>query len=70
MDQNPSKVVPMPVELVDKFEDKDEDVDADQTRTGRHVGGQQSTQCKEYISTTEKCLRKLYLQHEQHQHER
>ena len=26
--------------------------------------------CKEYISTAEKCLRKLYLQHEQHQHER
>ena len=26
--------------------------------------------CKEYISTTEKWLRKLYLQHEQHSHER
>ena len=37
----------MPVELVDKYEDKDEDVDADQTRTGRPVGGQQSTQLEE-----------------------
>ena len=36
--------VSMPVELVDKYEDKDEDVDADQTRTGGPVGGQQSTQ--------------------------
>ena len=37
----------MPVELVDKYEDKDEDVDADQTRTGSPVGGQQSTQLEE-----------------------
>ena len=37
----------MPVELVDKYEDKDEDVDADQTRTGRPVGGQQSTRLEE-----------------------
>ena len=34
--------VSMPVEFVDKYEDKDEDVD--QTRTVRPVGGQQSTQ--------------------------
>ena len=39
--------VSMPVELVDKYEDKDEDVDADQTRTGRPVGGQQATQHEE-----------------------
>ena len=37
----------MPVELVDKYEDVDEDVDADQTRTERPVGGQQSTQREE-----------------------
>ena len=37
----------MPVELVDKYEDTDENVDADQTRTGRPVGGQQSTQLEE-----------------------
>ena len=37
----------MPFELVDKNEDKDEDVDADQTRTERLVGGQQSTQLEE-----------------------
>ena len=48
MDQNPSRVfVSMPAELVDKYEDKDEDVDADQTRTGRPVGGQQFTQLEE-----------------------
>ena len=39
--------VSMPVELVDKYEDKDEDVDADQTRTERPVGGQQFTQLEE-----------------------
>ena len=39
--------VSMPVELVDKHEDKDEDVDADQTRRGRPVGGQQFTQVEE-----------------------
>ena len=33
--------VSMPVELIDKYEDKDENVDADQTRTGRPVGRQQ-----------------------------
>ena len=33
----------MLVEPVDKYEDKDEDVDADQTRTGRPVGLQEST---------------------------
>ena len=37
----------MPVELVDTYEDKDEDVDAYQTRTVRLVGGQQSTQLEE-----------------------
>ena len=35
--------MPMPAELAEKYEDKDEDVDADQTRTVRPVGGQQST---------------------------
>ena len=39
--------VPVSVELVDKYEDNDEDVDADQTRTGRPVGGQQATQLEE-----------------------
>ena len=39
--------VPVSVELVDKYEDKDKDVDADQTRTGRPVCGQQSTQLEE-----------------------
>ena len=39
-----------------------------------HVGNNQRsslspTGCKEYISHYEKWLRKLYLQHEQHQHE-
>ena len=38
MDQNPSKVVSMPVELVDKYENIDEDVDADQTRNGETRG--------------------------------
>ena len=37
----------MPVELVDKYEDKDEDVDADQTRTVRPVDGPQFTQLEE-----------------------
>ena len=37
----------MPVEFVDKSVDKDENVDADQTRTERPVGGQQSTQLEE-----------------------
>ena len=32
--------VPVFVELAEKYEDKDEDVDADQTRTVRPVGGQ------------------------------
>ena len=31
--------VPESVELIDKYEDKDEDVDADQTRTERPVSG-------------------------------
>ena len=31
------------VEFEDKYEDKDENADADQTRTGRPVGGQEST---------------------------
>ena len=37
----------MLADLVDKYEDKGEDVDADQTRTGRPSGGQQSTQLQE-----------------------
>ena len=45
--QSIQSCVSMPVELVDKYEDKDEDVDADQTRTGRPVGGQQFTQLEE-----------------------
>ena len=39
--------VPMPVEIADKYEDTDENVDGDQTRTVRSVGGQQSTQFEE-----------------------
>ena len=39
--------VSVPVELVDKYEDKDENVDSGQTRTVRPVGGQQSTQLEE-----------------------
>ena len=39
--------VPVSVELVDKYEDKDENADADQTRTRRPVGGQQFTQLEE-----------------------
>ena len=39
--------VSMLVELVDKHEDKDEDVDADQTRRERPVGGQQFSQLEE-----------------------
>ena len=39
--------VPVSVELVDKYEDKDEDVDADQTRMVRSVGGQSFTQLEE-----------------------
>ena len=39
--------VPVSVELVDKYEDKDEDVDADQTRTERPVGGQSFTKLEE-----------------------
>ena len=34
-------------DLVDKFEDKDENVDADQSRTGRPVGEQSFTQLEE-----------------------
>ena len=45
--------VPMPVELVDKYEDKDENVDAEQTRSVRPVGGQQSTQLEEIDMTSE-----------------
>ena len=42
MDGTPSRqsCVPVSVELVDKDEDADENVDADQTRTGRPVSGQ------------------------------
>ena len=39
--------VPVSVELVDKDEDADENVVADQTRSERPVGGQQSTQREE-----------------------
>ena len=39
--------VPVPFERVDKDKDADENVDADQTRTERPVGGQQSTQLEE-----------------------
>ena len=39
--------VSMPVELVDKYEDKDENVDADQTRMVRPASGQQFTQLEE-----------------------
>ena len=38
---------PVSVELVDKNEDKDDDVDADQTRRERPVGGQSLTQLEE-----------------------
>ena len=31
----------MPVQIVDNYEDEDENVDAEQTRTGGPVGGQQ-----------------------------
>ena len=49
MDGPPSvqSFVPVSVELVDKDEDADENVVADQTRTERPVGGQQSTQREE-----------------------
>ena len=48
MDGPPSiqSCVPVSVEMVDKDEDTDENVDVDQTRTGS-VGGQQSTQLEE-----------------------
>ena len=39
--------VPVSVELVDQYEDKDENADADQTRTEKPVGGQQFTQFEE-----------------------
>ena len=39
--------VSMLVEFVDKYEDKDKDVDADQARTGRPVSGQSFTQLEE-----------------------
>ena len=39
--------VAVSVELVDKYEDQDENVDADQTRMVRPVGGQQFTQLEE-----------------------
>ena len=39
--------VPVSVELVDKDEDADENVDADQTTTGRPVSGQSFTQLEE-----------------------
>ena len=45
MDQFMQSCVSMLVEHADKYEDKD--VDADQTRMGRPVGGQVSTQLEE-----------------------
>ena len=39
--------VPVSVDLVDKYEDKDENVDTDQTRMGRPVSGQSFTQLEE-----------------------
>ena len=39
--------VPVSVELVDTYEDNDENVDADQTRTGRPLSGQHFTQLEE-----------------------
>ena len=39
--------VPVSVELVDKYEDKDEDVADDQTRTARPAFGQEPTQVEE-----------------------
>ena len=41
------RIVPVSVELVDKDEDADENVDADQTRTERPVSGQSFTQLEE-----------------------
>ena len=37
----------MPVQIVDNYEDEDENVDAEQTRTGGPVGGQQFFQLEE-----------------------
>ena len=45
--------VPVSVELVDKDEDADENVDADQTRTVRPVSGQSFTQLEEVDLTSE-----------------
>ena len=45
--QSIQSCVPVSVELVDKYDDKDENVDADQTRTVRPVGGQPFTQLEE-----------------------
>ena len=39
--------LPVSVDLVDKYEDKDENVETNQTRTGRLVGGQSFTQFDE-----------------------
>ena len=49
VDGSPSShsCVPVSVELVDKDEDADENVDEGQTRTARPVGGKQSTQLEE-----------------------
>ena len=48
MDQNPSRVVcQCLLNLQTKYEDKDENVDADRTRTEIPVGGQQFTQLEE-----------------------
>ena len=48
MDQNPSRVAcQCLLNLETKYEDKDENVDADKTRTVTPVGGLQSTQLEE-----------------------
>ena len=43
--------VPVSVELVDKDEDADENVDEDETRTGRPVSGQSFTQLEEKLTS-------------------
>ena len=45
--QSIQSCVSLSLEFVDKYEDTDENVDTDQTRTERLVGGQQFTQLQE-----------------------
>ena len=47
--------VPVSVELVDKDEDADENVDADQKRMVRPVSGQSFTQLEEIETLTSEC---------------